>query len=138
MEFKDNGQEGGSSCNLNYLLVNLGRNEAAARRLVKLFLDGSQYLIERLESAAAQRDLPALQNVVHDIRGHCVLFSARECLEKSRFLEKALHEFLAGTPAGYLGIDWVSEAADLRRLLQRMVIELEKSLAENGLGKDSG
>lgn len=124
MKQDDKARAGGLSCSLDYLLVNLGRNELAAKRLVQLFLDNVPNLVERLEMSARNGDLHALQSVVHDVRGHCVLFSAHRCLEKSRFLENALRDALEGNQTWSHEIDWNMEAADLSRLVQQVVVDL--------------
>ena len=72
-ESRGNGK-GNDFCSLEYLLVNLGRNQAAADRLIHIFIETSPALCQRLENAANQGDLPALRDVLHDIRSSCVLF----------------------------------------------------------------
>lgn len=129
MKQDDNARAGGLSCSLDYLLVNLGRNELAAKRLVQLFLDNVPNLVERLEKSAKNGDLHTLQSVVHDVRGHCVLFSAHECLEKSRFLENALRDALEGNRTWSHEIDWNLEAADLCRLMRQVEADLAICLA---------
>jgi len=132
MKQDDNARAGSLSCSLDYLLVNLGRNDLAAKRLVQLFLDNVPNLVERLEVSARNGDLQALQSVVHDVRGHCVLFSAHQCLEKSRFLENALHDALEGNQTWSHEIDWSFEAAELRHMMQQVVIDLGICLANSG------
>jgi HPt (histidine-containing phosphotransfer) domain-containing protein len=129
MKQNDKARAGGLSCSLDYLLVNLGRNELAAKRLVQLFLDNVPNLVERLEVSARNGDLHALQSVVHDVRGHCVLFSAHQCLEKSRFLENALRDALEGNQTWSHEIDWSLEAADLCQLVRQVVVDLGICLA---------
>ena len=138
MKQNDKARAGGLSCSLDYLLVNLGRNELAAKRLVQLFLDNVPSLVERLEVSARNGDLHALQSVVHDVRGHCVLFSAHQCLEKSRFLENALRDALEGNQTWSQEIDWSVEAADLSQLVQQVVVDLGICLANGETpGKDA-
>lgn len=129
MKQDDKARAGGLSCSLDYLLVNLGRNELAAKRLVQLFLDNVPNLVERLEMSARNGDLHALQSVVHDVRGHCVLFSAHQCLEKSRFLENALRDALEGSQTWSHEIDWNREAGDLCELMQQVATDLGICLA---------
>ena len=105
MDRKDKVQVGGTSCNLDYLLINLGRNEEAAKRLVHLFLDNYPNLIGRLDESLANQDLPTLQRVVHDIRGSCVLFSARDCLDQTHRIENMLRDALAHNEGHGNGID---------------------------------
>jgi HPt (histidine-containing phosphotransfer) domain-containing protein len=133
MKQNDKARAGGLSCSLDYLLVNLGRNEQAAKRLVQLFLDNVPNLVERLEVSARNGDLQALQSVVHDVRGHCVLFSAHQCLEKSRFLENALRDTLDGKQTWSQGIDWNLEAAELRQLMQQVAVDLDICLISSAL-----
>ena len=130
MDRKDKVQAGGSSCNLDYLLINLGRNEEAAKRLVHLFLDNYPNLIGRLDESLVKQDLPTLQRVVHDIRGSCVLFSARECLDETHRIENMLRDSLAHNEGGDNGIDWNIELLALRESLARMVNELKRYLGD--------
>lgn len=130
MDRKDNIQAGGTSCNLDYLLINLGRNEEAAKRLVRLFLDNYPNLIGRLEESLANQDLPTLQRVVHDIRGSCVLFSARDCLDQTHRIENKLRDALAHNEGRGNGIDWENELVGLRESLARMVNELKHYLGD--------
>lgn len=128
MDRKDKVQAGGASCNLDYLLINLGRNEEAAKRLVHLFLDNYPNLIGRLEESLAKQDLPTLQRVVHDIRGSCVLFSARDCLDQTHRIENMLRDAQAHNEGHGNGIDWENELLGLRESLALMVNELKHYL----------
>lgn len=128
MDRNDKVQAGGASCNLDYLLINLGRNEEAAKRLVHLFLDNYPNLIARLEESLANQDLPTLQRVVHDIRGSCVLFSARDCLDQTHRIENLLRDALAHNEGHGNGIDWENELLGLRESLALMVSELKHYL----------
>ncbi|WP_265941819.1 Hpt domain-containing protein [Dechloromonas sp. A34] len=130
MDRKDKVQAGGTSCNLDYLLINLGRNEEAAKRLVHLFLDNYPNLIGRLDESLANRDIPTLQRVVHDIRGSCVLFSARDCLDQTHRIENMLRDALVLKEEGGKGIDWENELVALRESLARMVNELKHYLGD--------
>lgn len=112
-------------CNLDYLLVNLGRNRTAAERLIRLFIDNHPQLTARLESAAAAGDVPALQDAVHDIRSSCVLFSAHQAVALARELEYALYNQRRGDGA----IDWVVRSAALVRALTQVCAELRRHLA---------
>ena len=128
MDHKNHGQTEGSCCSLDYLLINLGRNEAAAKRLVRLFLEHYPNLVQRLDDSVKTHDLHALQQAVHDIRGNCVLFSAHDCLERARRIETGLHNHRAGNKGD--GIDWLAEALVLRQALENMVAELKRFLDE--------
>jgi len=138
MTEKDQDKASGSSCSLDFLRNNLGRNETAARRLVELFLDTYPGLLERLDVSARNRDLLALQNVVHDIRGNCVLFSAQACLDQTRFMENALRDQAAAGSDGANGIDWVAESEKLGLLLSAVEAELRASLSADDLGQADG
>lgn len=115
---------GGQVCNLDYLLVNLGRNRAAAVRLIHLFIDNHPQLVERLDCAAAENDIPALQDVVHDIRSSCVLFSAHQSVALARELEYLLY---CHRQDG-VGIDWVARSRALRESLGEVCGELARYL----------
>jgi HPt (histidine-containing phosphotransfer) domain-containing protein len=115
---------GGQICNLDYLLVNLGRNRDAANRLVRLFLDNYPQLIARLESAASESDIAAMQDVVHDIRGSCVLFSAHRAVALARELEYVLHCHRQGGQ----GINWVARSLPLREAMSAVYGELQRYL----------
>lgn len=138
MTEKDQDKASGSSCSLDFLRNNLGRNESAARRLVELFLDTYPALLERLDVSARNLDLIGLQNVVHDIRGNCVLFSAQACLEQTRFMENALRDLIAASGVGIKGIDWVAESAKLGRLLAVVEAELRASLNAGDIDAPDG
>jgi HPt (histidine-containing phosphotransfer) domain-containing protein len=131
MNNKNHVKTEGGCCSLDYLLNNLGRNEAAAKRLVSLFVEHFPNLVQRLDESVKTPDLHALQQAVHDIRGNCVLFSAHECLEQARRIETGLHDHFADNTAGQAGIDWFAEALALRRSLEKMVDELKGFIDED-------
>ena len=113
---------GSRVCNLDYLLGNLGRNREAANRLVQLFLDSHPGLMDRLLCAAGDGDISALRNVVHEIRGSCVLFSAHEAVALARELEYLLHAHRDnGTD-----IDWLASSQPLRESLKAVYAELQR------------
>ncbi|WP_281985813.1 Hpt domain-containing protein [Azonexus hydrophilus] len=119
--------DGGPICNLDYLLVNLGRNRAAANRLVQLFLENHPQLVAWLEQAAMDNDISAMQDVVHDIRGSCVLFSAHRAVALARELEYVLHcHRQDGT-----GINWLARSAALRNALTDVHDELKRYQEES-------
>lgn len=137
MDRKDGAQTGGRCCNLDYLLINLGRNEEAAKRLVRLFLENYPNLTRRLDESLMHRDLAALQRVVHDIRGSCVLFSARDCLDQTHRIENRLRDGSAPNESGGNGVDWDVELRELRESLARMADELRHYL-DHGAGDAAG
>ena len=118
---------GGPICNLDYLLVNLGRNRAAANRLVQLFLENHPQLVSRLENAATEGDVLAMQDVVHDIRGSCVLFSAHRAVALARELEYVLHCHRQDGA----GINWLARSAALRNALAAVYDELKRYQEED-------
>lgn len=125
----DGPQSGAPSCNLDFLETSLGRNRTTALRLVGLFLDSYPHLLRRLDESLAADDLERLRQVVHDIRGNCVLFSAQECLSQTVRMESALRAAISAAGTGGDGTDWFAEVALLRRALERMVAELRAYLA---------
>lgn len=123
-------RKGGDFCNLEYLLVNLGRNQAAAERLIHIFLENAPTLCRRLEGAAAQGDLPALRDVLHDIRSSCVLFSGDRCLDQARDIEQLVREHLLEAPSGNSAPDWPALSAPLILCIQCMEAELQGFLVD--------
>lgn len=123
-------QKGDNFCNLEYLLVNLGRNQATAERLILLFLDNAPVLCRRLEEAAMHGDLPALKNTLHDIRSSCVLFSGHQCVDQARNIEHAVREQLAKASVEKTAVDWRLMIAPLCECMQSMSGELKAYLAE--------
>lgn len=123
-------RKGSDFCNLEYLLVNLGRNQAAAERLIHIFLENAPTLCRRLEDAAKQGDLLALRDVLHDIRSSCVLFSGNQCLDQARDIEQLVREHLLEATIGNSEPDWPSMSAPLCLCIQSMATELEGFLLE--------
>ena len=113
----------GEVCNLEYLLVNLGRNHQAATRLVRLFLENHPKLEARLDDAVVRLDPCALKDVVHDVRSSCVLFSARETVEIAREIEQSLHT-TEHAPA------WHAQVERLKKALGRVAAELRTYVAD--------
>jgi HPt (histidine-containing phosphotransfer) domain-containing protein len=130
MDQKKNEQFGGRYCSLDYLLLNLEGNEAAARRLIRLFLEHYPNLVRKLDDAVRLSDPKALKQAVHDIRGNCVLFSAQACLDRAKEIEGLIQEHSSLGTAGH--VDWDIALADLREALARMVAELSFYLGESG------
>lgn len=120
----------GGSCSLDYLLINLGRNEVAAKRLVRLFLEHLPIFVRRLDESVRASDLHSLQQAVHDIRGNCVLFSAHECLYRARRIETGLHNHIADNMSDATRMDWPAEVRALRQSLEEMAVDLKSYLAE--------
>lgn len=129
MDQKDSTPTGGPHCNLDFLEISLGRNRATALRLVGLFLDSYPSLVRRLEEAMSASDFERLGQVVHDIRGNCVLFSAQECLAQTIRMEGLLRRTAPRNDQSEGGADWESEVAALRSALERMTGELNAYLA---------
>lgn len=115
-----------SLCNLEYLLVNLGRNQATAERLIKLFLDNHLVLIRRMKEALGAGDVPALKDALHDIRSSCVLFSGHRCVDLAREFERALCE-VEDQGVG-IDADWDSMATALSQCMLCMAGELTSYL----------
>lgn len=120
---------GGKSCNLNYLLNNLGGNLAAAKRLVTLYLENHPVLLQALDVALQRNDLVAIRQAVHDIRGSCVIFSADTCLELARKIEDGLRQL----PEQHLSVEhgaggWFEECAALSVAMDEMAEELRTLL----------
>lgn len=121
----------GSCCSLDYLLINLGRNEAAAKRLVRLFIEHFPIFVQRLDESVKASDLHALQQAVHDIRGNCVLFSAHECIERARRIETGLHNHFINSMGETAPMNWPAEVLVLRQSLEKMAIELKGYLEDD-------
>lgn len=111
------------ACNLEYLLVNLGRNRHAATRLAQLFLEHYPRLVARLDDAVVRLDPIALKDVVHDVRSSCVLFSAQDTVEIAREIEQCLH---AAEPT----TTWYGRVDRLKQALAKVAAELETYLAD--------
>jgi len=117
----------GQACNLDYLLVNLGRNRAAAERLIRIFLENYDQQVGRLERAAADHDILAMQDAAHDIRSSCVLFSAHQTVALARELEYMLYCHRRDG----VHVDWLSRSARLRASLADVRAELLTYLGES-------
>ena len=74
-------------CNLEFLLVNLGRNQATAERLIGIYLQNYPLLCQRLTEAVQNDDRAGLRDALHDIRSSCVLFSGQACVDQARQFE---------------------------------------------------
>lgn len=126
MSERSSNLQGDSLCNLEYLLVNLGRNQATAERLIKLFLDNHLVLIRRMHEALGAGDVPALKDALHDIRSSCVLFSGHRCVDLARELERALCE--VEDQGVEINADWDSIATTLSQCMLCMAGELTSYL----------
>lgn len=117
--------ESGKLCNLEYLLVNLGRNRATAERLIHLFLDNHPVLCQRLDESAKAGDLEAMKTVLHDIRSSCILFSGKTCADLAHSFEEnvrcALESPSAVKPTDHY---WVEMSGRLQACLNGMANEL--------------
>lgn len=114
--------EGESLCNLEYLLVNLGRNQATADRLIRLFLDNSPALCQRLLDAVERGDRAAVKDALHDIRSSCVLFSGHRCVDLARNFEVALRDEQRFSNGGHS--EWQTMASAVCACVQGMADEL--------------
>ncbi len=121
---------GASFCDLEFLLVNLGRNQETADRLIRLFLANAPVLRQRLSDAARAGDLPALKDTLHDIRSSCVLFSGHQCVDRARDIELVVREHLARAPRDSQAVDWHGMSLPLHASIACMVDELESYLAD--------
>jgi HPt (histidine-containing phosphotransfer) domain-containing protein len=128
----DNGgnKKNSDFCNIEYLLVNLGRNQTAAERLIHVFLDSAPALCQRLEEAAKRSDLVVLKDVLHDIRSICVLFSGHRCLDQARNIEDAIRDHESPSQGGKSSPDWHSMCAPLVLGVQCMADELKGYLVD--------
>jgi HPt (histidine-containing phosphotransfer) domain-containing protein len=133
MSHRDDNYQGASLCNLEYLLVNLGRNQETAEHLIRIFLENYPLLSQRLLDAAESGDIPELKNTLHDIRSSCVLFSAHRCVNMARDFEEALRqgsELLVRSRAD--GSERMVRAKALCGYLQEMAGELAGYLNKKG------
>lgn len=111
-------------CNLEYLLINLGRNQASALRLVRIFLDNQPSLMKRLEEGVATADWLAVKDAAHDIRSSCVLFSADIAVMNAKNIESLLHQY-ADNPEH---VDWAEKISSLREALRQVEQDLRHYL----------
>lgn len=122
-------QQNGSFCNLDYLMVNLGRNEATAVRLVGLFLENYPTLSERLSQAVEAGDSAALLDVLHDIRSSCVLFSGHRCVDLAKNFEESVRDHMEQAHSGDARGDWSVLAESLAACMHCMALEMKAFLA---------
>lgn len=122
-------QQNGSFCNLDYLMVNLGRNEATAMRLVGLFLENYPVLSERLSLALEAGDYAALLDALHDIRSSCVLFSGYRCVNLVKSFEESIRDHMERTNSGDIRGDWKVIAESLMACMHCMASEMSLFVA---------
>lgn len=120
------------SCSLDYLLSNLGGNMGAAKRLVNMYLSNHPRLLEKLRLAIEQEDLRGIRQVVHDVRGSCVLFAAERCLALARDVDDALSASLVIDGANNTDSvpAWRRGALALLDALEVVAVELQQSIAD--------
>lgn len=123
-------QQGDSYCNLDYLLVNLGRNEATAVRLVGIFLENYPVLSQRMRDALDSGDLIALRDALHDVRSSCVLFSGQRSVSLARNFEDAVRTVIAQGGAEEIPCEWAAMADSLSNYMRCMAEEMKVFLAE--------
>ena len=129
MSNKGRRQQSESFCNLDYLMVTLGRNEATAMRLVAMFLENYPLLCQRMYAALEAGDPVALRNSLHDIRSGCVLFSGQCCVDLARGFEDSLRRHLDSGHALDGGEEWKTMADTLANCLHCMASEMRNFLA---------
>lgn len=120
-----------SYCDLDYLLVNLGRNKATAMRLVGLFLQNLPNLSERLNDSLDSRDRMALRDALHNIRSSCVLFSGHRCVDLAKDLEDSLRSHAELGGGEEIWHDWKIMADALLNCLQCMADEMSVFVTKN-------
>ncbi|MFN4326648.1 MAG: Hpt domain-containing protein [Azonexus sp.] len=116
-------------CNLDYLMVTLGRNEATAMRLVAMFLENYPLLCQRMYAALEADDAVALRNALHDIRSGCVLFSGQRCVDLARGFEDSLRRHLDHGHTLGSREDWRTMVDTLANCLHCMASEMRSFLA---------
>ncbi len=122
-------QQDGGFCNLDYLMVNLGRNEATTMRLVGLFLENYPALSERLNLALDVGDNVAILDALHNIRSSCVLFSGHRCVDLAKTFEESVRDHVEGTPSSDIVAEWKLMAESLTACMHCMASEMKVFLA---------
>lgn len=117
-------------CDLDYLLVNLGQNEATAKRLIALFLQNYPVLSERMRAALEADDLVTLRDALHDIRSSCVLFSGYRCVDLAKDLEDSVRAYLDMGSVQDSRRDWSRMVDAIVDCMHCMAAELKVFLAE--------
>lgn len=111
-------------CDMDYLLESLAGNRAMVEKLAGLFLDSYPGLVRELGQALARSDLAALRQIVHNIRGSCVLFSVGPGLALAGRLENELPD--------QPGPDLAADCARLNGILEGMAQELGQFIGRTG------
>ncbi|MCG2577694.1 Hpt domain-containing protein [Dechloromonas sp. XY25] len=122
-------QQDSGFCNLDYLMVNLGRNEATTMRLVGLFLENYPALSERLNLALEAGDSVALLDALHNIRSSCVLFSGHRCVDLAKAFEESVRDHMDKAPSSDVLSDWKLMAESLIACMHCMASEMKVFLA---------
>ncbi len=122
-------QQEGGFCNLDYLMVNLGRNEATTMRLVGIFLENYPLLTQRMLVSLESGDYPVLRDVLHDIRSSCVLFSGQRCVDLARGFEDAVRRHLDQGDGLVNPDEWKTMADSLANCMRGMAAEMKQFLA---------
>ena len=123
-------QQGECFCNLDYLMVNLGRNEATTMRLVGIFLENYPLLTQRMHASLECGDYPVLRDVLHDIRSSCVLFSGQHCVDLARGFEDAVRRHLDQGDGFVSPDEWKATADSLADCMRGMAAEMTQFLAD--------
>ena len=123
------GQQPEGFCNLDYLMVHLGRNEATAMHLVELFLQHYPVLVQRMFAALETGDDAALRDAVHEIRSNCVLFSGHRCVDLAKGFEDSIRQHLEQGDGVERQSDWSPMVEALSNCLHCMADEMRVFLA---------
>ena len=111
-------------CNLDYLVVHLGRNEATAMHLVDLFLEHYPVLAQRMLAALEADDYAGLRDAVHEIRSNCVLFSGHHCVDLAKGFEDSIRQHLEQGDGADTRSDWRPMVEALTNCLHCMANEM--------------
>lgn len=107
---------------IDHLLRALSGNRAAAKKLVRIFLDMYPNKVAQFDAAVETSDWTAMRRVVHDLRGNCAIVSASSCLVSAAALEDALPEHVS---PGFL-----LECARFKAALEEVVSALNEFMAD--------
>lgn len=73
---------------MDNLLRSLSGNRAMANKLANMYLGMYPRMRANLHAALDASDAHALAKAAHEVRGSCVMFSARRCIELARDIEE--------------------------------------------------